>query len=105
MNWQETVIDMSSVENRSLQVAMVSILRQQAEASYKVGYEEGRKGCPALEVQGQIYLEGKKASMREVAQEIFEEIEKHFVSGPFCFSSEGKWVECAWYTELKARYQ
>ena len=104
MNWQETTKELKGEGVVAMDMAR-ELLKLQAQASFKAGYEEGRKGCPALEVQGQIYLEGKEAGMREVAQEIFEEIENHLVSGPFRFSSEGKWVECAWYAELKAKYQ
>ena len=67
MNWEDTRIlkDEVAFDKKDM--------NEQAEASFKAGYEEGRKGCPALEVQGQVYLEGKKAGIREVVEWITAE--------------------------------
>ena len=64
MNWQETTKELKGEGVVAMDMAR-ELLKLQAQASFKAGYEEGRKGCPAPAVQGQIYLEGYDVGIRE----------------------------------------
>jgi len=68
---QLDAIDLKNAESNFID-ALWDTARQQAEISFKAGFEEGRKVIPTNEVQGTIYLEGKQTGIREVVEWVEE---------------------------------
>ena len=91
MNWEDTRLYKDVKWPLPLDEVQFSQeeMDKQAEASYRVGYEEGQKGCAAPAVQGQIYLEGYDVGIREVV----EWVEANIFTGEkvLCLEDYNEW--------------